>query len=334
MSPKIRAILYLVLTAVIWGLSFPIGRHALDTISPMALSTFRYMFGALAVMPLAMRWRHRQALGSYLEVDAPLLWLKAGFMSGVLMTAGTALQLYGLAHSTAGKAGFLTCLYLSLVPVLAFVSGYVPRLMVWVGLVMGLAGLYLLTGAGTGGESFGLSGSDGLILVADIFWALQVLVTGQYALRVNTWLFMFAQTFVCFVLSMIIMIFTGGTPSWSDFLATLVGTGWGILSVGVGFALQTVAQRHVSATTASLILPFQAVVGAVAGVIFLNETMTTSMIMGAVVLILGSFVAQFAKDPVLISKEDKNWKTIMALRIFTAGVIGGGGIFLLIRAVF
>ncbi len=60
MSPKIRAILYLVITAFIWGLSFPIGRYVLDTISPLALSSFRYMFGALAVLPLALRWRRRQ----------------------------------------------------------------------------------------------------------------------------------------------------------------------------------------------------------------------------------------------------------------------------------
>lgn len=330
MSPKFRAILYLILTASIWGLSFPIGRHALDTISPFALSSFRYMFGALAVFPLALRWRRRQAPGAYLDDGHPLLWLKAGIISGLVMTVGSALQLQGLAHSTAGKASFLNCLYLSLIPVLAFVTGYIPRAMVWAGLGCGLVGLYLLTGAGSG-ESVGLSPSDGLILVADICWAIQVIITGQYVMRVNTWLFLFAQTAVCSLTSMCVMAVAGGTPSLSEFLATLMATGWGILSVGLGYTLQTMAQRHVSATTASLILPFQSVVGAASGALFLDETMTGTMIAGAVILMAASLVAQFAKEPYRIERADKSWRTIMALRILTAVVIGFGALFLLLR---
>ena len=332
MSYQIRAILYLLLAATIWGLSFPIGRHALDTLSPLALSGFRYLFGALAVLPLAWRQRWRQPVAGYLGEDHPLLWLKAGLMCGTLMTIGTILQMYGLANTTAGKAGFMTTLYLSLVPVLAFVIGHIPRLLVWISLGVGLVGLFLLTGAG-GGDDGGLSKTDGLILVADIFWAVQVLLTGRYALRVNTWLFSFTQTFTCCVQSLILTIIVGEMPTWHEFVVTLLATTWGIFSVGLAFALQTIAQRHTSSTSAALILPLQAVVGAVAGSFFLGEHMTKIMIIGSVVLMGGSLMAQFAKEPIRIRRGDKGSGTILVLRWAVGGLLTLGSVFLTIRAV-
>lgn len=331
MSNQVRAILYLLLAASIWGLSFPIGRHALDTISPLALSGFRYLFGSLAVLPLAWRQRRRQPVAGYWNDAPPLLWLKAGLIGGTLMTVGTVLQLEGLAHTTAGKAGFMTTLYLSLVPVLAFVIGHIPRLLVWLGLGVGLSGLFLLTGAGAGDG--GLSRTDGLILVADVFWAAQVLVTGHYALRVNAWLFSFAQTFTCCVMSLILMIFTGTMPTWHEFVITLPATAWGIFSVGLGFVLQTIAQRHTSSTSAALILPLQAVVGAAAGAVFLGEHMTRIMVLGAVVLMSGSLLAQFAKEPIRFRRGGRGSGVILALRWAVGGLIAVGSVFLSLRAI-
>jgi drug/metabolite transporter (DMT)-like permease len=324
MPPKIRAIMFLALASAIWGLSFPIGRYALEIISPMALASLRYLFGSLALLPLAWRWRRRPAVGSYFGADHRLLWLWAGFISGTFLTLGTALQLEGLAHSTAGKAGFLTTLYVSLVPVLAFVLGLIPRAMVWVGLSVGLVGLFLLTGGGAADEGF--AKSDGLLLAADVFWALQVLATGHYALRINAWLFSFAQAFVCCAQSLAWAVFTNAMPTWPEFIITLPTTAWGILSIGLAFSCQTIAQRDLAPTSAALIMPLQAVIGAIAGAVFLGEDMTSTMILGAGILMFGAFIAQFAKDPAAITREDKNWKPILILRAAVGLVIGGGGL--------
>ncbi|MGL4208434.1 MAG: DMT family transporter [Candidatus Adiutrix sp.] len=308
--------MFLILASTIWGLSFPIGRYALDTISPLALSSLRYMFGSLALLPLAWRWRHRLPISNYTGDDNPYLWLKTGFICGTLLAVGTALQLKGLAHSTASKAAFLTTLYVSLVPILAFVGGQLPRPIIWAGLGVGLLGLFLLTGGGA--TSGGFNQSDGLLLVANVFWALQVLVTGRYALRMNVWLFTFAQAFVCFIESLILALYWGDMPTWHEFIITLPTTAWGIASIGLAFVCQTIAQREISSTSAALILPLQAVIGAVAGVIFLNEYMSTTMIWGAVILILGSFIAQFAKEPITLTPESQNWKMYLSLRWGTA----------------
>lgn len=332
-SLKIRAIFYLILTATIWGLSLPIGRYALETISPLALSGLRYLFGALAVLPMAWRQRRRLAVDNYYGEEHPLLWLKAGLIGGTLMTVGTSLQLYGLAHTTAGKAGFITTLYLSLVPVLAFVMGHIPRLLVWLGLGVGLVGLFFLTGGNSGEDGGGLSQTDGLILVADVFWAAQVLVTGHYALRVNSWLFSFAQTASCCLMCLALAFFLGAMPSWHEFIITLPATAWGIFAVGLAFSLQTIAQRNTSATSAALILPLQSVVGAAAGAFFLGEHMSRAMIWGASILMGGSLLAQFAKEPIRLRKGERGSEIILVLRWVTGGIIIIGSIFLVIRAV-
>lgn len=319
MSDKARSIMFLVLASTIWGLSYPIGRQALETISPMALSGLRYFFGTLSLLPLVWRLRHRSGQRAYLPDERPYLWLKGGVIGGVLLSVGGLIQLTGMAHTTAGLASFLTSLYLLLVPVMAFVIGHLPRPMVWVSLGVGLAGLYFLTGGAVGG----FSKSDGLVLVADVFWALQVLVTGRYALRTNPWLFSLAQAGTSCVLGLSLAVIFEAMPTWPEFIKTLPATGWGVFSVGVAYACQTLAQRHTSSTSAALILPFQAVVGALAGVVFLGEYMSPMMIAGAVILMGGSLLGQFAKEPIRLNRENTS-RFLQGLRLGTGAALGGG----------
>lgn len=160
--------IFLFTATVIWGLSYPINRHGLDMLHPWALSGFRYFFGSLFILPMVLRWRRHPAPATYGSpaTKVRLWWLWGGLVCGVLLSIGAGFQLYGLAHTTASKAGFITALYVTLVPVLGFVLGQIPRPMVWVGLVMGVAGLVMLTGGGAGGH---FTPGDGLMLVANLF---------------------------------------------------------------------------------------------------------------------------------------------------------------------
>ncbi len=327
MSPQIRAIFYLILAAAIWGINYPVGRAALDIVSPTALNGFRYLFGALALLPLAWRWRRRPSLDNYSGSNDPLLWLKGGALGGLLLTTYSVIQLSGLAHTTASKAGFLGTLYLSLVPVLAFVSGHMPRALVWVGLAVGVFGLYFMTGGDAADGGF--NSSEGLIIASCVFAALQVLVTGRYAMTVNVWLFTFAQALVCSISSLFLAFIFGELPSWEEFWQVLPAISYGILSVGVAFICQMVAQRYTSSSSAALILPLQAVFAAVAGVIFLGEQTSTAMIWGSIILLSGSLIAQFAKEPIQLTRENSP-KVISILRIFTGVFIVVGTISLLI----
>ncbi len=317
MSPKIRALMFLLLASFIWGFSYPIGRLALEHMSPWAYGGFRFMFGALSLIPLTLRRRRQPAPLAYTGNVSPYLWLWGGMLGGICLSCGSVMQLYGLSQLPASQVGFMTTLYVSLVPVLAFVMGYLPRLLVVVGLGIGLAGLYLLTGGSSG--DFGKSAA--LVLVADVFWAAQVIVTGRFATRVNTWLFSLAQAVTCSILVLSLAYLGGYLPTWSVFLKTLPYSMWGIMSVGVAYTCQTIAQRHISSTSAALGFPLQSVIGATAGVLFMGEHMSERMIFGAATIVVGCIVAQFARESVLVTTEHKYWKPLKAVRLSLGGGI-------------
>ncbi|UQZ88661.1 hypothetical protein C4J81_05365 [Deltaproteobacteria bacterium Smac51] len=319
MSPKAKAILYLLTAALIWGCSYPIGRAALEHLTPLAYSSLRFMFGTLSLVPLALRWRRRPAPMAYSGNVSPNLWLWGGMLSGLCLSIGSILQLSGLAQSSAGKVGFITTLYVSMVPVLAFVIGYVPRMLILAGLGVGLVGLYLLTGGASG-----LGKSEGLVLVADVFWATQVLITGRFAARVNTWLFSLAQAMTSSAITLTLAFSFDQMPSWPVFIQTLPYTMWGILSVGVAYTCQTIAQRTISSTSAALVFPLQSVIGAVAGMVFLGEHMSQRMMVGAAIIIIGCIVAQFARESSRVEPDHRHWKKLLMARIALGVTIGLG----------
>lgn len=322
MPAKIWAISFLFIATIIWGISYPIGRAALEELTPWAYGGLRFFFGSLSLLPLAMRRRRIPSPAAYAGNDPPTLWLKAGFLSGLCLSIGGVLQLYGLSQVPASQAGFITTLYVSMVPILAFVTGYLPRLLVVVGLGVGLAGLYLLTGSQAGG----LGKSEVMLLVADVFWALQVIITGYFAIRVNTWLFSLAQAVTGCVLVLSLAVLGGFMPSWSLFFHTLPFTMWGIMSVGVAYTCQAIAQKEITPTSAALIFPLQSVIGAAAGFFFLGEYMNGKMILGAAVIVAGCVIAQFARESVLIVPEHPHFKALRLARLAVAVLMGLGTI--------
>ena len=324
MSDKLRALLFLLVATLIWGLSYPIGRAALDHMEPLAYGGLRYLFGSLSLLPLALKRRHQPAPMAYSGNVSPNLWLWGGILGGLSLSVGAILQLYGMAQLPASQVGFMTTLYVSLVPVLAFITGYMPRLLIVIGLAVGLFGLYLLTGgSGTSFDKRML-----LVLAADVFWAIQVIITGHFAAKVNTWLFSLAQAVTGCVITLGLAAVTGALPSWPVFFQTLPFTAWGIFSVGVGYSFQAMAQRDMSPTSAALIFPLQSVIGAVAGVLFLGEFMSGRMMTGAAVIILGCVIAQFARESTRILPDHKYWRPVLIARaavgvLITVSTVGG-----------
>lgn len=287
------------------------------------------MFGALSLLPLALKRRRQSPPLTFTGNISPRLWLWSGMLGGLCLSFGAVMQLHGLSQMPASQVGFITTLYVSMVPVLAFVNGFLPRPLIVAGLGIGLFGLYLLTGGGSG--EFGKNAA--IILAADVFWALQVVITGHFAARVNTWLFSLAQAATSCILVLGLAIVFGYMPTWSVFFQTLPFTMWGILSVGVAYTCQTLAQRDISPTSAALVFPLQSVIGAAAGVVFLGEFMSLRMVLGAAVIVLGCIVAQFARDSVPITPESKYWKQLRLVRIILGAVIALATLGVLIWAV-
>lgn len=321
MSPKMRALIFLLCASLIWGCSYPIGKLALAELSPWAYAGLRFMFGTISLLPIALKRRRRPAPTAYTGNDSPWLWLWGGAVCGLCLSLGAVLQLYGMSRMPASQVGFITTLYVSMVPILAFVIGYLPRLLIVIGLSLGLLGLYLLTG-GLEAGSFGKSAA--LVLAADVFWAMQVIITGRFAARVNTWLFTLSQAATSTILVLTLAFATGNMPGWSLFFQTLPFSMWGILSVGVAYTCQTIAQREISPTSAALVFPLQSVIGALAGVLLLGEYMNGRMVLGAGVIVGGCLVAQLAREASPVTIDHKYWKLILAARWAVGLTIGGG----------
>jgi drug/metabolite transporter (DMT)-like permease len=298
------------LTVLIWGLSYPICRMALRDLSPPAFSGLRFLFGALSILPMAIRHRRRPSPLAYTGRLSPLLWLWGGLFNGFILSCGTILQACAMTQLSAGQVSFITSLYSSLVPVMALVMGFVPRPLVLAGLMVSLAGLYLLTG----GAEAGLGPAAGLAMAANFFWAAQIVASGYFVAKVNAWLLTLAQTIAAGLLMTGAAAVAGLMPTWEIFIKTLPYTMWGMLSAGVAYLCQTIAQRDLSATTVAVISPLQCVIAALSGLVFLGEIMTGRMVLGAAVIIMGSLLAQAARDAVRLTPDHRHFKFWNRLR--------------------
>jgi drug/metabolite transporter (DMT)-like permease len=193
---------------------------------------------------------------------------------------------------------------------MALVMGFVPRPLVMVGLLVSLTGLHLLTG----GAEDGLGPAAGLVMAANFFWAAQIVAAGYFVTKVNPRLLTLAQTTAAGLLMTGAAAATGLMPTWEIFVKTLPFTMWGIFSAGVAYLCQTMAQRDIPATTVAVISPLQCVVAALAGLVFLDETMTGRMVWGAAIIILGSLLAQAARDAVRLTPDHRHFKFWNRLR--------------------
>jgi drug/metabolite transporter (DMT)-like permease len=300
------------LAIFIWGLSYPLSRLALQDLSPPAFSGLRFLFGALSLLPMAVRQRRRPALLAYTGNHSPRLWLWAGLFAGFLLSCGAILQTCALTKLPAGQVSFITSLYSSLVPVLALVMGFVPRPKVMAGLGISLVGLYFLTGA----AAPGLGPAAGLVMASNFFWATHIVVSGYFMTKVNAWLFTFGQILAAGLLMTGAAAALGLLPTWEIFVKTLPYTMWGILSAGVAYLCQAMAQRDLSATAVAVFSPLQCVIAALAGLVFLGEIMTGRMIWGAALIILGSLLAQAAREAVRLTPDHKHFRFWGRLRLF------------------
>jgi drug/metabolite transporter (DMT)-like permease len=319
MSNKLKAILLILTATTIWGFSFPINRYALERVDPLAFCGLRFLFGALALLPVAMRSAGRGPgpAAAYSE-EHPRLWLWAGIISGGVLATATALQYYGLSITTSAKSGFLTGLYVTMVPLFGFVMGQLPPRSVWVGLLIGVVGLVLISGSGAAG---GFNRGDALTLVADLFWALHVLLMGYFALKVNPWLYVAVQAVVSAVSCLALAFILETLPDFQTFLSILPCAMFGILSVSVAYVFQFKAQKDISPTEAALIMQLQSVIAGLAGMIFLDEIMTKLMWLGACLMVAGSLVAQRTAQTKMIHKGSPHFNEFLFARAAVAVAI-------------
>ena len=277
----------LMLTALIWGGAFVAQRVGMDYVGPLTFNGVRFALGALTLLPFALRGNRntRSDLAKDFSSGQALL---GGGLAGLLLFAGATLQQVGLVYTTAGKAGFITGLYVVIVPLLGILWNQRPGWGSWSGAILAAVGLYFLSVT----EQLTLAPGDAWELAGAFMWALHVLVLGWLSPRVNVIRLACAQYVVCSSLSLALAGFTEVISIDGLLGATIPILYGGVMSVGVAYTLQVVGQRVAPPTHAAIILSLEAVFAALAGWIILGEVLTGRGLLGCGLMLAGMTVAQ------------------------------------------
>lgn len=292
LTPR-NANLLLMLAAAIWGFAFVAQRVGMRYIGPLTFNGVRFALGAAALMPLLM-WRSRHGSnatprdGSHDRARA----IKGGLVAGAVLFCGATLQQYGVVYTTAGKAGFITGLYVVFVPLLGLLVGHKTGRFVWAGAVTAAVGLYLLSAKGI----VGIDPGDGLVLLGAVFWAAHVLVIGRLSRQIAPVRLAVAQFTVVSVLSLVgAVVFE--TIEWITLRqAALPILYAGLLSVAVAYTLQVVAQQRARPAHAAIILSLESVFAALGGWLVLSEGLSVRGIIGCALMLAGVLLAQADSD--------------------------------------
>lgn len=277
--------LLLLLAAAIWGLAFVAQRVGMDYVGPFTFNGVRFVLGSLSLVPLLFYYRSAStgsAASSYRE-DA-----RAGFLAGTVLFIAASLQQIGLIYTTAGKAAFITCLYIVLVPILGISIKQRIHPWTWCGSFFAVAGLYLLCVK----ENFSISYGDLLELVGAFFWSIHILLIDHFADRVNTLRLAFFQFVTCAAFSLATALWLETITITSLLQASTPILYGGICSVGIAYTLQIVGQKNASPSHAAIILSLETVFAVIGGYLLINEYLGLQEITGSALMLIGMLLSQ------------------------------------------
>ena len=267
--------------AVIWGFAFVAQRVGMEHIGPFIFNAIRFALGALALLPFAVRRERRQA-------PRAGVMLYGGLLAGTVLFLGASLQQIGIVYTTAGKAGFITGLYVILVPFLGFFLRHKIGLPSWLGAALAAVGLYFLTVTG----AFTIEKGDFYVLLSAFFWAAHVHIISWLSPKIPAARIAILQYAMVALLSFIVA-FTTESFSVQDILNAAVPILYGgIMSVGIGYSLQVAAQKHASPTHAAIILSLEAVFAVLGGWVILSEGLSARSLLGCTLMLVGMLVSQ------------------------------------------
>ena len=284
---QLRNAFLLLLTATIWGSAFVAQSVGMDYVGPFTFTCVRNIIGGAVLIPCI--W----LLGKINKRDERKVVTKAeltgGIFCGLALCAASNLQQVGMLHTTVGKAGFITALYVVIVPILGLFFKKRVSLVVWFCVLLSVVGLYLL--CMTEGD-FSLGYGDFLMLLCAVLFSVHIMIIDYFSPKGDGVVISCIQFFVCEIVSGVLM-FLRETPVWSDIMAAKYPILYaGVLSSGVAYTLQVVAQKDINPTVASLILCLESVVSAIAGWLILHEVLSGRELTGCVLMFAAIVLAQ------------------------------------------
>ena len=307
---KMLGNLLLLLTAMIWGTAFVFQRVGMDSIEPITFNAARMALAAVMVGALAFGLRQRHSKGVPRQSDAgasapgtevnvtrqaeesDLPWShtwKGGICCGLFLTAGSVFQQMGVVYTTAGKAGFITAMYMLLVPILNFLLFKKKNSwLVWLAVFLGVGGMYLLCVK----EDFTLTRGDILVCICALMFSGHILCCDYFVKLASAVELAAIQFATAAVVSAVIAAVTEN-PNWAGIMAAAVPILYcGVVSGGIGYTLQIVAQKFTDPTIASLLMSLESVFAVIAGAVLLGEQMSSRELLGCAAMFAATVLVQ------------------------------------------
>lgn len=295
----VKSSLMLLAAALIWGVAFVAQSVGTEYVGPFTFNAIRSLIGGVVLIPCIFLLNRKN--GKNGGASAPQEHKSAGEMEknprdlilggvccGVCLCVASNLQQIGISYTTVGKAGFITAMYIILVPLLGIFLKKKVGVKIWVSVALAVAGLYLLCMT----EGFSIGRGDAYVLVCALFFAFHILTIDYFSPKADGVKMSCIQFFVSGLISAVLM-FLFETPELSAIL-----TAWlpilyaGVMSCGVAYTLQIIGQRDMDPTVASLILSLESVISVLAGWVILHQSLSLKELLGCVIMFGAIILAQ------------------------------------------
>ena len=291
MKNQVSGTFFLCVAVLIWGSTFVAQSMGMDSVGPFTFQAVRCALAVLFLLPVIALFEIRDIKNYFRKWCSKKLWI-AGAFCGIALFAASSLQQISLVDTDAGKAGFLTALYVVLVPVIGLFLGKKPSITIVISIFLSVIGLYLLSCMGVTNISTG----DLLLLGCALAFAVQITLIDRLGADVDGLRLNCIQCLVVAVLSGIFMYATEA-PKASDILSCWLPIGYaGVLSMGVAYSLQVLGQQKIEPTSASIIMSLESVIAALSGWLILHETMTFWELTGCVLVFIAVILSQIPRS--------------------------------------
>ncbi len=285
----LKADTLLLLTAAIWGFAFVAQRVGMEHIGPFLFNAIRFALGSLSLLPLIYL-----GMGNGRSESTPPIPISKGariagsLLAGSVLFGGASLQQIGIVYTTAGKAGFITGLYVILVPIIGLKWGRKASTGTWIGALLAVTGLYLLSVT----ETFTIDKGDFLVLMSAFMWAAHVLWISWLSPRMNPLILASSQFAICSIFSLLAASALEPIILGSILAAAAPILYGGFCSVGIAYTLQVVAQRDAHPAHASILLSMEGAFAVLGGWLILNETLSLRGLAGCGFMLAGMVLSQ------------------------------------------
>lgn len=291
-AKQMKNSLLLLLVALIWGVAFVAQSEGARDVGPYTFNGLRMLIGGIVLLPsIRLMDAIKVRSGETAQMNKNKL-MAGGVCCGVMLFLASTLQQVGILYTTAGKAGFITALYIIIVPLAGLLMGRKSGAALWVSVALAVAGMYFLCMTG----ALSLGKGEGLCMLSAVFFAAHIMLVDRFSPYVDGVRMSCLQFFVCGALSCVLMFLfekpdiRAIASAWLPLLYT------GVLSSGVGYTLQIIAQKDVNPTVASLLMSLESVFSALAGWVILGQSLSGRELAGCFMMFAAIILAQLPLD--------------------------------------